>query len=66
MPSSWVSDTIPSLPNPPNRLVQIELGDGFVFTTGGLAHAVTKAEIDDLISGLYGPVDSSVARPPDA
>jgi hypothetical protein len=60
-----MSDTVPSLPGPPQRPVQIELGTGFVFTTGGIAHSITQAEMDDLVSGLFGPNDPSLGSPPD-
>lgn len=53
--ASWMSDTVPSLPNPPDRPPQIGLGTGFVFTTGGLAHNVTQADVQELIASLFSP-----------
>lgn len=53
--SPWLANVVPSLPKPPPRKPEIALGQGFVFTAGGLGHAIVQSDVESLISNLLSP-----------
>jgi hypothetical protein len=63
MSNSWLTDTIPSLPNPPPRPIVVSLG-GFVFTTGGIAHNVTSVDKEEIIAAINKPFNSIMSSRP--
>lgn len=59
MPKSWIANTVPSLPAPPPKAPEIDLG-GFCFTGGGLAHPVTSSLAEEITLALFVPDEQSV------
>lgn len=53
----WGTDTPVSMPVPPERELLVDIGGGFVFTAGGLAHRITEADIEALTSPTFAPPD---------
>jgi len=54
MPDAFATDGPISLPVPPTRPVLVDFG-GFGFTTGGLAHNITTATIEDIFANFFQP-----------
>lgn len=54
MSDVWGSDAPVSKPAPPNREVAVSFG-GFAFTTGGVVHEVTEAEIEEAFFPVFAP-----------
>lgn len=52
---NWGSDTPVSMPVPPRQEILVDLGGGFVFTAGGIAHKITDADIEDLLMPTFAP-----------
>lgn len=52
----WASDVKISMPVPPkvDQPVLIDLG-GFGFTAGGLAHNVSKADVEEIFTPFFTP-----------
>lgn len=63
MSNTWLTDTIPSLPNPPPRPIMVSLG-GFIFTTGGIAHNVTSVDKEEIISAINKPLNPILTAQP--
>lgn len=56
MSDSWASDVPVSAPAAidPARPGLVDLG-GFTFTTGGIAHNITQADREELLTPTYAP-----------
>lgn len=54
MESHWGADTPISLPVPPDHPPLVDLG-GFAFTAGGIAHHVTKADVEEISIPPFAP-----------
>lgn len=57
MPKSWISNTVPSLPAPPPKAPEVDLG-GFVFTGGGIAHPVNANLLEEATLAIFAPDES--------
>lgn len=57
--TSWGTDTLISMPEPPSRdqPALVDLGGGFVFTAGGIAHNLTTADAEELLTPTFMPPD---------
>lgn len=54
--NSWGSNVTPSLPEPLQRPALVDLGgSGFCFTSAGLAHYVTEAELEFYLNPTFAP-----------
>lgn len=52
----WGSDTTPSLPEVPKQPILVDLGgSGFVFTSGGIAHNIDAATLEELSTPNFSP-----------
>lgn len=62
MPTSerWGCDTLVSAPEPldPERPGLVDFG-GFTFTAGGIAHDLTEAQREALLTPLFAPAPTS-------
>lgn len=56
MSETWLTDTAPSLPEPPPKPPAVDLG-GFVFTAGGIGHPITRSRKEELLLSAYTPLD---------
>jgi hypothetical protein len=55
----WGTDSAPSLPEPPNLPILVDLGGtGFAFTAGGIAHNVSQADLEQYQSPDFAPLPS--------
>jgi hypothetical protein len=54
----WASDVPISMPVPPTLPVLLDF-DGFGFTTGGIAHAITNDDVESLVRFSYVPEPST-------
>ena len=53
----WGTDSTPSLPEPPQNPVWVDLGgSGFVFTSGGIAHNIDAVTLEELATPKFGPM----------
>lgn len=50
----WGADTVVSKPIPPDRETQVSFG-GFAFTTGGLIHDLTEADVEETFFPMFSP-----------
>jgi hypothetical protein len=50
----WGSDVPISMPEPPRRPIMVNFG-GFGMTTGGIAHNITEADIEEMFTPFFGP-----------
>lgn len=52
----WATDTAVSRPEPmdPDAPVVVNFG-GIGFTTGGMAHNLTQADVEDIFTPYYAP-----------
>jgi hypothetical protein len=53
--NDWGGDVPPSLPDPIARQRFVDMGGGFVFTDGGIAHDVSEADIERLRIPPFAP-----------
>lgn len=60
-PDVWGSDVPVSMPIPPDREVQVAFG-GFAFTTGGMNHDITEADIEETFFPPFSPEGFDAAR----
>jgi hypothetical protein len=53
----WGTDSTPSLPEVPKNPIWVDLGgSGFVFTSGGIAHNIDAATLEELATPTFGPM----------
>lgn len=52
---TWASDVPISMPEPVKDASTAIPMEGFVFTTSGLSHGVTDADIEEMKHPAYGP-----------
>lgn len=54
--SAWATDTPISHPEPPSKEQPILVGFGGIgFTSGGFAHDLTEAQLEEIFTPMYAP-----------
>jgi hypothetical protein len=56
----WGADTVVSMPAPLNRSGDaiVDMG-GFAFTDGGIAHNITRADLEDYLFPTFRPIPTA-------
>ena len=57
--SYWASDVRVSIPVAPTNDAQVDLGGGFVFTVGGIAHDITEATAKQISTPTFAPANAN-------
>jgi hypothetical protein len=54
---AWGSDVPISMPEAPSKEqpIMVTFEDGFGMTTGGIAHAVTESQVEQMATPFYAP-----------